>query len=119
MVPLALLVGQKESWWLSYLDFQRVSVVRAGCEVGVHFGPAAEGAVVGHLVVQAEAVPVAGAIRAAGHPTWERGSLRHPCTKCPDMQLCTAAQRKGFNTTESETERILCGFDSFQDNCIQ
>lgn len=113
MVPLALLMGEKESWWLPYLDFQRVGVVRTGSEVGVDFGSAAEGAVVGDLVVKAEAVPVARAIRAAGHPTWERDSFRHPCTKCPDMQLCTATQRKVFKTTESGTERILCGFDTF------
>lgn len=117
--PLEPLVGKKEGWCLSYLDFQGVSVIGAGCEVGVHFGSAAEGAIVGHLVLEAQAVPVAGAIGAAGHPTWERGSLRHPCTKCPDMQLCTAAQREGLKPTESETERILCGFDTFQDNYIQ
>lgn len=112
-------VSGKEGGLVSYLDFQGVSVIGAGCEVGVHFGSAAEGAVVGHLVLQAQAVPVAGAIGAAGHPTCERGSVRDPCTECPDMQLCTAAQGEVLKHTESETERILCGFDTSQDNYIQ
>lgn len=98
---LALLVGRKESWWLPYLDFQRVGVVGAGGEVGVDFGSATEGPVVGHIILQPQAVPVARAIRAAGHPTWQRGSVRHPCTKCPHMQPYTAP-RKAFNTTQSD-----------------
>lgn len=102
MVPLALLVGRKEFWWLSYLDFQRVGVIRTRREVGVDFGSAAEGPVVGDLVVKAEAIPVARAIGAAGHPTCGRGSFRDPA---PNAQTCNSAQQPRGKCSKPQNQR--------------
>ena len=53
---------------MAHLQLQRVLVVRAGCEVGVDTGPAAEGAGVGWTaLLQPQAVPVAAPGAGAGN----------------------------------------------------
>jgi len=80
--------------WYSYLDFQRVSVIRTWCEVSVNFGSTAEGPTVRDFVIKPEAVPVARSIWAAGHPTLKRVKLRDLLHQMPRHGILHSSQEE-------------------------
>lgn len=95
---------KEKSWWLSYLNFQRVRVIRTWREVGVHFGSAAEWPTVRDFIIKPEAIPVACSIRAAGHPTLKeiQVEIEISCANCADIPFRMAAEREVFKGTELE-----------------
>lgn len=82
---------------VAHPQLQRVLVVRAGCEVGVDTGPAAEGAAVGWTtLLQPQAVPVAapgaGNVAACGGEGDQDGASCRVRGRCPAGTRLTAGQ---------------------------
>lgn len=119
--PSLMFSPEKEkSWWLSYLNFQRVCIIRTWCEVSVHFGSATERPTVRDFIIEPEAIPVACSIGAAGHSTLKRfkWKLRSPALTVQTFHF-VCQQRGRFLKAQNHKEHTSHGFDTFQAKYMQ